>query len=468
MIPLLPRRISASSLLQYLRYGYVPDPDTIYQEVRQLLPGHVLIFRDGRAKTIQYWDLDLSRPQDRSPQEWREEIRSLLEDAVRIRLMSEVPLGVLLSGGLDSSAVTGIVARSLPHPVQTFSMGGGRGVFDERPYAKIVAEANGTEHHARLLDEPGVDDIFRILSRFGEPHADSSAIPTYFVSRLARERVTVALSGEGGDELFAGYAWHQQFRRIERLRRLAFPILKPLAAFTAGTGRDLIECFHRNGSGRLRQRVKTAVGFLTEPPDGSFERLRSLFSDDLVGVLSPGLREMYRRERPPCLLANTFRQAPAVDSVGRMLYTEAKTYLACDLLRKVDRMSMAHSLEVRVPLLDYRLVELVSSVPSSLKLKGTTSKYIFRESVLDLLPDAIQTRGKRGFAVPLDHWFRGILAEPARDFLLNGEMMRQMFHVPTCARLLDAHQRREIEAGSFLWMLFALALWLHETPAISM
>ncbi len=444
--------VNQQALLQYMYFGYIPDPATAFTPIHKLPPGHLLEFERGEVRVRKYWDLpEYGTHQPRSEEECLEELEYRLAEAVRIRLISDVPLGALLSGGTDSSTVIALMARASSTPVKTFSIGFRHDDFNEAPYARTVAERFGTEHHELILEPNVVETVETLTRSLEEPFGDSSMLPTYYVCCLARQHVTVALSGDGGDEIFAGYGRyriHSQRQIFERVpgwaRRWYRERLYPRLP-RAMHGRK----FSYNVSLPWRERYVDGVSFLP-----AFEREIPLLSDEFRATLQQG-------EDPQQILFRYFNEAPAHDPVSQMLYVDTKTYLVADILTKVDRMSMATSLEVRVPLLDHVFLEWVTGLPPEWKMRGMKQKYILRKLAERVgVPKEVLYRKKQGFALPLVHWIRHELKDLLLTVLLEPRtLQRGYFNPQAIRRLLDEHfQGRRVHSGR-IWRLLMFELW---------
>jgi len=444
--------ISVEALDAYLTFGYVPDPLTIFRDVHKLPPGHHLTFKGGRARVEQYWDFPYQHPQEnpaRSEDECLEELRALLDEAVRIRLESEVPLGAFLSGGIDSSTVVGLMARHASQPVKTFSIGFHEDSYNELKYARIAAQRFGTDHHEFIVTPDICEIVDELVWHFDEPFADSSAIPTYMVSKLARQHVTVALSGDGGDEIFAGYTRYALNRRRSGFANLPRVVrqgvMQPLGRNLphGAWGRNYLHNVALDPLDRYIEEVSV------------FTRLNkpALYTDD------------FRLQLGKCEAAARFRDyaahSRACDPLDPLLYLDSKTYLPGDILTKVDRMSMAVSLEARVPLLDHKLIEFVCTrIPASMKMKGLETKHIFKRAVGDLVPTEILDRPKQGFGIPIDQWINQQLRERVRGTLTEPRTMQRGYVEPRYVKLLlDEHERGRRDHATELWTLFMLELW---------
>jgi asparagine synthase (glutamine-hydrolysing) len=444
--------IDYQGLLQYLYFGYIPEPLTALSPIRKLPAGHLLIFEKGEVCVRQYWDVpEYNSHQPRSEEECLEEMEYRLAEAVRIRLISDVPLGALLSGGTDSSTVVALMTRASSGPVKTFSIGFRNADFDETHYARIVAKHFGTDHHELILEPDVVETVQELTSSLEEPFGDSSMLPTYYVSRLARRHVTVALAGDGGDELFAGYDRYrvhfdrQMFERVPGwARRLYREQVYPRLP------RDMRgRKFSYNVSLPWRERYIDGISFVP-----AFERDMPLLSDDFRAILDQG-------EDPQNVLRAYFDRAPARDPLSQMLYVDTKSYLVDDILTKVDRMSMLNSLEVRAPILDHLFVEWAASLSFDWKLRGGRQKYILRKLAQRVgVPKEVLYRKKQGFALPLVHWIRHELKELVLSVLLDpGTLQRGYFDARGVRQLLDEHFRGRRDHSGRIWRLLIFELW---------
>ncbi len=457
--PNVPRVLDRSVLPLYLTYGYVPAPQTIFSGIRALRPGCWLRVAGSRVEENQYWSAPSANPPEgsktfgRVEQDWAEALLEQLREAVRLRLISDVPLGAFLSGGLDSSAVVALMAEAASAPVKTFAIGfSGEPSFDETAHARVVAQHLGTDHHEFIVEPQTIDLIPKLAWHLDQPFGDSSAIPTYLVSKLAREHVTVALNGDGGDELFAGY---------DRFR----------AARLAGQYKRLPEWVHR-GVTELAKRWPQSTGYR----DVGRRTLRFVTAARLplpqqylgwVGIMSPelvdGLTVDSGREQATAHFQKYFPQLNGGDPVPTLLEVNLRSYLPDDLLIKADRLSMAASLEARSPFLDHVLVEFAATIPASLKLRGGTSKYILKRAFEGKLPREIIHRRKHGFGVPIGKWFRTTLREYLADTLLSARARERGLLRPEVVRgLMSEHLSGERDHGQVLWTLLMLEVWARE------
>ncbi len=454
--PELSPEIDEQALDLYLTYGYIPSPFTIFRGIRKLPPAHFLIAERGRTVVRGYWDFIPADRSTRSEGEYREALRERLRESVRMHLVSDVPLGAFLSGGLDSSTVVALMSETLPGPVKTFSIGFREGAFNELPHARAVADRYGTEHHELLVEPEAIERLPALLTHFDEPFGDSSAIPTYLVSEFARKHVTVVLTGDGGDEIFGGYEWQRRYLMTRRFQALPLSIRRRLPSLAAFRG----PVRYRAGQEKLRNFLLDAA---LPAEDGYLRRLTLFDARAREALYSPDLQRTLNGWDSQAALRYWLQRLPATDFRNRMLYADTHFYCPEDCLTKVDRMSMAWSLEARVPLLDHTLVEFMASVPPDLKLRGLTSKYLFRRAVRDLLPGPLLVKRKQGFSIPLGRWLRGPLHDALRDSLL-GVRARQRGWLRTdlIQRMLDQHATGERDHAHRLWALLALELWARE------
>ncbi|QDV47944.1 Asparagine synthetase [glutamine-hydrolyzing] 1 [Stieleria neptunia] len=457
-VPGVCNEIDPAAIDEFLTYQYVPHPGTIWKGVRKLPPGHVAIFEKGKLVVQPYWDFDPTVEVPRSKGEAVERLRELLADSVRLRLQSDVPLGSFLSGGIDSSLITALAQRQQGEmPIRTFSIGFPIADFDETGYAAQVAEHLGTNHQRFEVQPNGVDIIDKLVWHYDEPFGDSSAVPTWYLSELTRREVTVALSGDGGDELFAGYDRYRALWLSVRLRRM-FPIHK-----TPGIG--LIQRFPDNNKQySITRRAKRFLEAIGQPEARRYlnwlqifpERMRAeLYTDEFVERL-PG-------EDPFEFLDAIWNRSEGRDVVTRASTTDMLSYLPCDLCTKVDIASMAHSLEVRQPMLDHRVVEFAASLPVHLKFRGRRGKLLLQDAFGSMIPKSIFTRKKMGFGIPIGAWFRKELKPMVHDTLLADDArIAPYFRREVVERLVGQHERMENNHGYRLWNLLILEKWLRQ------
>ena len=451
--PAVPRDWRPEAIDAYLTLLYVPAPDTIYRAVRKLPPAHVLVADAGGIRISRYWDLEFPGTGDPAREgDYLEELDALLRESVGLRLVSDVPLGAFLSGGIDSSTVVAYMKESSGTAPVTIAVGFNDPEFDETAHAETVARHLECEFHA-LTADPQVQDLLPKLAwHFDEPFADSSAVPTYYVSKAARQLVTVALSGDGGDELWAGYPWHRVEQWEQRVRG-AIGWGAPAAGWL---GRALPLSVKGARSLRHLGAAPDQAYALKHGHDGFGPGPKArLYSADFAARV--------RHADAFASLRNAWQDCASPDPLDRALYTDARTYMIDDVLTKVDRMSMAVSLEAREPLLDHKLLEFAARVPMSLKLKNGQGKYLLRRILDRKVPRSIGERGKRGFAAPIGEWLRGPLAGMTHELLLDGRLRdRGVLDPREVSRLWDEHRTRRAEHPHRLWQLVMLELWFRQ------
>jgi asparagine synthase (glutamine-hydrolysing) len=452
-----PREIDLESLAQFFTFEYVPAPRSIFRGIRKLLPGHVLVFEDGQVSDKPYWDVHYAESslKPRSEADYIEEISSRLKESVRRRLISDVPLGVFLSGGIDSSAVTALMSEVAGTGLKTFSIGFKEKSFDELDFARIVARKFDTDHREFVVTPAEVGELVPTLTGFlDEPLADASVIPTYVISKLARKYVTVALAGDGGDELFGGYDTYKAFRAARWYRRVPGVVrrglIRPIVQALPASAKRLSFEF----------KAKKFISGVEYPPEISNFIWWGAYSPETRERLLTAKVRSALREDPFAPIAFHAANNRAVDPLDRIAYLDLKLYLQDDLLPKVDRMSMAASLEIRAPFLDYTFVEFAATIPSALKLKGLQSKYILKKALASRLPAEILTKKKIGFDIPLGVWMR----EDLKGFVLESlapERLRRhgYFDEAFVAGVLREHFAGSHNHRQLLWPLIIFQNW---------
>ncbi len=459
-LPFLKLETRRESISRFLAYQYIPTPESIYDGIFKLRPGHHLIFSEGRMRTTRYWDIPLPDMEHKlSTDECCERLRYLAARAVRRRLVSDVPLGVFLSGGIDSSVIVALMSEQvLPWEIKTFSIGFKESSYDESPYARLVARRFGTDHHEQILSAiQAVDLLPSIISRQDEPMADPSVVPTYLLSQVTRRTVTVALGGDGGDELFAGYEHFpgfmlaEYYKRLPRLLRDRFiePVSQLLPMSTGYVSlRNVVEKFLSGIAAPKWLRTQIWLGAFSP------EVQQSIWDDPPYTV--PDLDGLYGETRA------LFESYSARDPIGGLFYFFARQYLLDDILVKVDRCSMMHSLEVRAPFLDTDLVEFVSRLPYRLKIRNGRRKYLLKRAFSGILPRRIVHRPKRGFLIPTALWLQGPLRPLVEEHLGENWLKRQgLFKPAAVRRLLEEHSSGRADRRNEIWTLLNLQLWLH-------
>jgi asparagine synthase (glutamine-hydrolysing) len=413
--------------------------------------------RDGEFKIDRYWEPDFNRKEKWTEEEAGERAVEVLRDAVRVRLMSEVPLGAFLSGGVDSSAVVALMSQESSDPVKTFSIGFEEQDFSELHHARRVAEHIGAEHHEFIVRPDAMEVLPTLVEHYGEPYADSSAIPTYYVSRETRRHVTVALNGDGGDECFAGYERYAAMRLAETYRRVPAPLRE-------GFIRQAINLLPTSETHRSRFRdIKRFASAASLPAVERYLRWISVFDTDAKDSLyTTEFRERMRPYHAADFVAPWFARANGAGVVDASLLADTMTYLPNDLLVKVDIASMANSLEARSPFLDHHVIEFAASLPESLKLRGRTTKYLLKKVLRKLLPAENLERRKQGFGVPIGHWFRGAMQPFLRETLLSEKHLRRnLFRPEAVRRLVEEHTTGARDHSHRLWTLLMLELWFN-------
>jgi asparagine synthase (glutamine-hydrolysing) len=445
------KEIDFSALDAYLTFSYVPEEFCIFKNVHKLAPGHFLIYKNGEISIKKYWDFEYFGISDvKTESEYIEILREKLREAVKIRLISEVPLGAFLSGGVDSSAIVAMMSQISNSPVKTFSIGFNEDSFNELKFARMAAKHFNTEHHEFVVTPDLVEIIDDLVWHFDEPFADSSALPTFMVAKMARDFVTVVLSGDGGDELFAGYTRYvtdkkrsgfsnlPKFVRQNILQKLSenMPHGAKGKNFLYNTSLDAVDRYIDSVShfGKLNRNELYSTNF-RQNLNGDFGKASDLFRE----------------------IADSVSSENATD---KLLYLDSKTYLPSDILTKVDRMTMATSLEARVPLLDHELIEFVQTIPAELKLKGAETKYIFKKALEGIVPHEILYREKQGFGVPINEWINSQLKERIHETLLEKRTIeRGYFDEKYIKILLDEHAKNRRDHSHSLWILWMLELW---------
>ena len=465
-LPGLALTLDPTALMRYLAYEYAPTPQTMYKEVVSLPPAHWLLLEEGRLRLERYWDMPVPDEDETRPvPELCAELRHLLARAVRRRMVSDVPLGVFLSGGIDSTIVAGLMASQSAVPVKTFSIGFSEASYDESRYARLAAAAYGTEHHERVLSAAQcADTLPEIISSMDVPMADASVAPTWLLSGVTREKVTVALGGDGADELWAGYEHYIGFKLAERYN-----------ALPAALRRGLVEPLARllpSSAGYINPRLAVAT-FLRAAAAPAWQRVQTMLTalgpDTQAALLSPALREQAPDLLAPETLFAPTRQAyehwqppQAATPLARAFHVYVRQFLLDDILVKVDRCSMLHSLEVRAPFLDKDVAAFAARLPVRYRLHGCKRKWLLKKAFADLLPKEILHRNKRGFQIPVAQWLRGRLRPLMEDLLAPDTLTAQGLFNPTAVRgLMDAHLSGKADLRKPLWTLLVFQLWWH-------
>ena len=459
-VPDVPREMDIEAVSDYFSLLYIPAPKSIFKHIRKVLPGHYVVVSDNGIREVEYWDVSFARTLELTEEQWCERVLDACREAVRLRLVSDVPLGAFLSGGIDSSSVVALMADLIGGPVTTCSIGFEEREFNELDYARVVASRFKTDHHEEMVRPDAVGIVEKLVWHYDEPFADSSAIPTYYVSKVARERVTVALSGDGGDENFAGYRRYYTDRRENMVRALLpgtvrRPIFGTLASlYPKG-----------DWAPRIFRGKATFENLARSPIEGYFRSVSAFRSELKDQVLHQDVVRHLNGYDSLDVFRHYYQRADTKDPLSRIQYVDIKTYLTDDILVKVDRASMAHSLEVRAPLLDHKLMELAASIPSSLKLRGMNGKYIFKKALGNILPEAVLHRRKMGFGVPLARWFRRDLKELAYSVIFS-QNRDSLLNESTVKRVWQEHQRGLRDRSTELWTLLMFRLWERQFMAL--
>jgi asparagine synthase (glutamine-hydrolysing) len=465
--PGVSRAPDTEAIDDYLTYGYIPAPRTAFQGIFKIPPGHYLVLELGddgsgvRAQRVErYWSLDYLPKLDITEQETGEQLLEILTEAVRLRMIADVPLGALLSGGIDSSLVVALMSRLSDRPVKTFSIGFEDKAFNELPYARLVAQRYGTDHHELVVRPNALEILPTLVRHYGEPYADSSAVPSYYVAQLTRQHVTVALNGDGGDESFAGYERYYASGLAEGYRRIPPPIRTGVIERIAALIPDSLPS--RNRLGQAKRFLKAAG----QPVGRRYLQWVSFFTPELKDELyAPGQRLSLNGHDAGAWLQGLIESAVGrgVHSLDALLSTDVASYLPYDLLVKMDIATMANSLEARSPFLDHEVMEFTARLPPRFKLRGMTSKYLLRKIGRQLLPSECLDRRKMGFGVPVGDWMRGELRPLLDDALLSPRASaRGLFRPEAVHRLVNEHQSRAKDHTYRLWALLWLELWYRE------
>ncbi len=449
--PAMPREVDPQAVADYFSYQFIPAPKTIYRHARKLRAGHCLIVTPNGATERQYWDINFNQPEQCSEAEWSEMLLGEFRSAVESRLISEVPLGAFLSSGVDSSAVVAMMSRINARPVVTATVGFSEEQFSEAGEARSFAESLNAEHHERIVAPEAVRVIEKLAWHFDEPFADASAIPTFYLSQVAREFVTVALSGDGGDENFVGYRRYVFDAMENRVRRIV-PVKLLFGALAA--------IYPKADWLPQPLRAKATLRNLSlDPARAYFSSVYGAAASVRDALLGGDVRAQLGHYDPFEIFAEHYNKPLADDPIVRAQYADIKLYLTDDVLTKVDRASMAVSLEVRCPLLDHRLMELAARIPSSLKLKGREAKYIFKRVVSQLLPPEILARRKQGFVVPLAKWLRADLSELAESLLFDSMANDGWLESAAIKKLWRQHQSGLRDYSRPLWAVLMFRMW---------
>jgi asparagine synthase (glutamine-hydrolysing) len=458
--PSVPREINTAAIDSYLSWGYVPAPHTAFKNIFKLPPAHYLTLdvKDSHfdIQVARYWSLEYAPKTNLNEAEAIEVLREKLTEAVRLRMISDVPLGAFLSGGIDSSIIVGLMAKLSNQSVKTFSIGFEEAAYNETEHARRIANLWQTEHHEFIVKADALAILPKLVRHYGEPYADSSAIPTFYVSQMTRRSVTVALNGDGGDESFAGYERYLGNRIAERANRF------PGFAFSAGTLNKILPD-SINPKNRLRQ-AKRFLAVATKPMAARYGHwVGFLREDEKQQIYSSDFQAQRNGWRPEDWLASLFEKTQRFDAIDAAMSVDVESYLPFDLLVKVDITSMANSLEARSPFLDHEVMEFAARLPVDLKLRGKQAKYLLKRAFPEMLPAENVSRRKMGFGVPVGEWFRSSLRSLLEDALLSEQSAKRLYFQPQeIRRLLGEHLERRADHSFKLWNLLMLELWHRE------
>ena len=456
----IPREIRLDAVYDFFAYQYVPDPKSIFKHIHKLPPAHYLLLNKDGFSISEYWDLSFKNTSRDSEETHKAQLKGLLEKVTKQRMVSDVPLGAFLSGGVDSSGVVAMMAQASETPVKTCTIGFDNKDFNEADFAREIAEKYKTEHHEYTVHQNVADRLEHIVSFFDEPFADPSLVPTFFVSELARKAVTVALAGDGGDEMFAGYEKYSvddienklRNKFPEAVRKSIFPSLGKFAGKIPGT---------------VGKKAKSLLTSLSHDPAMGFYITNSMMTDDMwQSLVKTEVTEQLGDYHPSQYTLEMYNKADGPDHLSKILYTDIKTYMTGDILVKVDRMSMANSLEVRAPILDYQVAEFAATLPSSQKYRDGEKKYLLKKVFKPFIPDSLLYRKKMGFSTPLDEWFRGELKSLSESQIIGSQRgLCDIFERGVINKLWEEHQTSKADHGIVLWSMLMYQMWYEKYAA---
>ncbi|MEL6922652.1 MAG: asparagine synthase (glutamine-hydrolyzing) [Bacteroidota bacterium] len=454
-LPNVSREMDPVALDSYFAYKYITDDRSIYQSIKKLPPAHTLQLdlsgSQPQLRIDRYWDIAYQPDHQTDEREWCERLKAELRTAIQLRMISDVPLGAFLSGGIDSSSVVGIMAGLSANPVKTFSIGFAEPQYNELPFARMVANRYGTDHHEKIIEPESVSLLPTLAAGYDEPFADSSAIPTYYVSQFARQHVTVVLSGDGGDELFAGYSSYAKLAKINRYNFVPDAIRPHLW----GTLNNMLpDSFYGKGLSyylaQPKAQLSARLATLWQQPER-----RQLYRPDFLESLNMVFAEQHKEQ--------LLRQSNAEDAIFKAQELDMRTYMVDDILTKVDRASMLNSLEARVPLLDHKVAELSFKIPTALKLRGDCQKYIFKKAMAAYLPHEVLHHHKQGFTVPMKMWFRDSLQDYVQDRLgSRNNVLSDYLKMDKVHKVVQAHRKGMRDLNEKIWSLLFLDAWLQQ------
>jgi len=437
-------------LVHYFFYGYTPDSNCLFKDIKKLLPGHYIVWQDGKVDVNRYWDVIYNPDFNHSEDYFIERTIELIKEAVKIRLISEVPLGAFLSGGVDSSLVVAMMAQEMTEPVKTFSIGFDEQNYDELKYARMVSERYGTNHHEEIVRPDAESVIEDLINQFDEPFADSSAIPTYYVSKMTKKWVTVSLSGDGGDEIFGGYTRYKE------------GLLTKVSRFIPNEIKKFIQS-HIISSLPLSSYGINSLCYLTlNNEEQIITKYSKLLSPFYKRIFSNEISELVNTNPAP-IFSHYLSLVSNKDRLSQLQYLDTKTYLPGDILTKIDRTSMLVSLEARVPLLDHHLVEFAATIPSKFKLCNGETKYLLKKIAEKFLPYDLIYRPKQGFAVPIEKWIRNEWKDMCYELVLGEKALkRNIFNVNFLKHIVNEHMCGRRDNNYIIWTLMVLEMWFRK------
>ncbi len=447
--------VNRPAITDYLSYGYTPTPETMFKNIMKLPPAHFMIYEKGNIRLERYWELDFSKKIKLSEEDYCHKTMELLEEATKIRLISDVPLGAFLSGGIDSSAIVYMMSKLSSKPVKTFSIGFDEESYSELKYAKIIAERFKTEHHEYIVKPNAIEILPKLVWYYNEPYADSSALPSYYVAQMTRQEVTVALNGDGGDEDFGGYERFMAARYAELINKAPIPFKKKIVDSIIKRIPESLE--FKDFNTRLRRFLVMS----SKPYRERHYNWVTIFRDsEKEDLFSGAFAKEIAGRNSFSYLYKAFNECGSKDIVDLVMSTDIKTNLPDDLLVKMDIATMANSLEGRSPFLDHKMMEFCASMPSNMKIRGTRLKYIIKKALTEVLPIEILSRGKMGFGVPLDNWFRSELKDYSHEILMSDKCInRGYFKKESIKGILDEHTACKANHSARIWSLLNLELW---------
>jgi asparagine synthase (glutamine-hydrolysing) len=453
-LPNVPRDIRLDAVYDFFAYQYVPDPKSIFTHIHKLPPAHYMTIDASGVSIQQYWDVSFKHTSDESEEVLTQKLRELATHCTKQRMVSDVPLGAFLSGGVDSSGVVAMMASNSKTPVTTCSIGFDEKKFNETEFAKEVADQYQTKHHGFTVHQNVADNLEKIVAFFDEPFADPSLVPTYFVSELARQEVTVAIAGDGGDEVFAGYEKYTT-DDIENRLRTKFPLVMRKKLFPI-----LAKVFAKSEQPLLRKAKSLLTSLSLDPAMGFYVTNSQIDDRQWNRLAKDEVKAELKNYHPSKITVDTYEKSDGPDHLAKILYTDMKTYLPGGILVKVDRMSMANSLEVRAPLLDKEMVEFAATVPSEMKFKKGEKKHILKEAFKPMLPEGILYRKKMGFSVPLASWFRHEIKDLAKRHIIDdAQGLKSIFNHSQIKNLWDEHQNSRADHSTLLWSMLMFEMW---------